>query len=151
MFPRTTLIAATTTVLALLAMAGTAQAQSRIYGTLSPVRSAGPCTFNLNFPTDSSITRTSVIWGLKDKKDTLATPSGLHALASGSSFPSSFTSQYYVIPNTILSYMSKYSLSRWDKRRKTVTMLKESWVFTGWGSSTTIQCYGAWAGEVKYK
>jgi hypothetical protein len=151
MLTRMNLISAVTTLVIVLGLVDSSQAQSRIYGTLRPIRFSGPCQFNLTFQTDSAVSRASVIWGLKDKKDTLATRYGLNLAASGSSFPSRFTSNPELIPNTLLYYMSGYSFSRWDKRRKTITMVKESWVFSGWGSQTTLHCYGAWGAEVNYK
>lgn len=135
----------------LLTTTHNASAQSRIYGTLNPVSSSGTCRLNRPFATDTSVNRVAGIWFLRDKKDLTVSPRGLGL--SGvvrSTFPSSVVTSFETIPGTLFTYTSNYSFSGWDKRRKTVNMLKQSWVYTGWGLDTVIYCYGGWAGTVKY-
>jgi hypothetical protein len=91
------------------------------------------------------------IWFLRDKKDITISRRGLELSGGiGPTFPKSFVTPFEIIPGTSLVYTSNYTFSGWDKRRKTVNLLKQSWVYTGWGIHSVIFCYGAWAGTVTY-
>ncbi len=129
-----------------------AHAQSRISGDLQLVRSSGACEWNDKMSTGARISSVMGLWFLNDSKDTTTSSRGIETLGgSGRSIPSNFTSKVGIIPGTAFGYHTSYTLANWNKREKTVTVLKRSWVYTGWGVLTTVYCYGAWAGTVKYR
>ncbi len=132
--------------------APSAHAQSQITGDLELVRSSGACNWNQEISTKSRISRVVGLWFLNDSKDTTVSSRGMETLGgSGRTIPNNFTSKVGIIPGTIFGYHTAYTLANWDKRNKTVTLLKRSWVYTGWAERTTIHCYAAWAGTVKYR
>lgn len=134
-----------------------AQAQprvQRIWGDLSPVRFTGVCGSTGKIETDNSVTSVMGLWFLKDKKDTIISPRGLEVKGIGpigGPLPEEFVNLSTIIPNTLKFYISKYNLSGWDRKAKTVNVVKQSWIFQGWGTGSNILCYGSWAGRVKYR
>jgi hypothetical protein len=127
---------------------------SNIRGTLNPIRSYGPCKWSGSIATDNTPTKVMGLWFLKDHKDTSVSSRGIELRGSPDftvNMPNTFYSRWYLIPNTLYQYGSAYKFSNWNRKNKTVSMLKEAWVYQGWGSSTTITCYGSWAGTVSYK
>ncbi len=153
MLPLSKLLTTATIFFALLcATASAAHAQSRIYGTLEPIRSYGPCGLNRRIPTDNSVSRATGLWFMWDRSDRTVSSRGLEMMGPYQlPFPNHFTSTYRTIPNTVFTYTSSHTFSDWDRRRKTVTMLKQSWMYTGWGVTTKIACYGAWVAKVQYR
>lgn len=74
-------------------------------------------------------------------------------LLSGQSrtMPNNFTSMVQRLPETLLFFQTAYDFANWDRGNKSVTLLKRAWVYTGFGISTTVHCYGVWVGTVKYR
>lgn len=129
-----------------------AHAQSKIYGDLELIRSGGSCPWNQHIATKNTVSRVMGMWFLYDTKDTSISNRGIELLATTSrSMPNSFTSLAHLIPGTIFTYTTAYRFGNWDRRNKTVAMLKQSWIFTGWGSTTVLYCTASWVGTVKYK
>jgi hypothetical protein len=127
---------------------------SKITGTLQPVRSSGPCNWSAAVATDNTPTKVAGLWFLKDHRDHSISTNGIELTGSPHftvNMPNEFFSRWYLVPNTLYQYGSHYTFSSWDRKKKTVTMFKEAWVYQGWGIGTKITCYGAWAGTVKYR
>jgi hypothetical protein len=92
------------------------------------------------------------LWFLRDSKETTISSRGMEVISGQSrTMPNKFTSQVHRLPGTLFFFHTAYDFANWDRGNKTVTLLKRSWVYTGWGSSTTVYCYGVWAGTVKYR
>ena len=126
--------------------------QSRISGKLDPLKITGPCGWDRRISTDNAVNRVMGLWFLMDRLDTVVSSRGLELMGGGGkSFPNSFVTPFRMIPGTDLVYTSNYKFGEWDKKGKKVNMLKQAWVYRGWGTSSQIACYGAWVGRVSYK
>lgn len=134
-----------------------AQAQpraSRIWGDLNPVRFSGACGATQKIQTDNAVSSVMGFWFLRDKHDTIVSRRGLELKSVGrvgGPLSEEYVTMWNLIPGTFNTYTSNYKFSGWDRKKKTVNMLKQSWIYQGWGSSSKIICYGSWAGRVKYR
>jgi hypothetical protein len=132
--------------------APSAHAQSQITGDLKLVHSYGKCNWKEQISTSNKVSTVMGLWFLRDSKETTMSSRGMEVISGQSrTMPNKFTSQVHRLPGTLFFFQTAYDLANWDRGNKTVTLLKQSWVYTGWGFSTKVYCYGVWAGSVKYR